>query len=67
MRERIIGWVLTAVAVAGAVIVLGAVGECENGGDNFQCVARVFWGFLLIACSMAGQAVRQCRGKEEER
>lgn len=67
MRDRIVGWVLTAVAVTGVLLVLGAVGECENGGDNFQCVARVFWGFLLIAMAMAGQAVRQCRGKEEER
>jgi len=66
MRERIVGWVLTAVAVTGVVLVLGAVGECENGGDNFQCVTRVFLGFLLIACSMAGQAVRQCRREEEK-
>lgn len=66
MRDRILKGALLTLAAVGVVLVLGAVGECENGGDNFQCVTRVFWGFLLIACSMAGQAVRQCRREEEK-
>lgn len=58
---------LLALAVVGVAIVLGAVGECELGGDLMECVLRTLLGSLFVAVAMAGQAVRQCRqGGEDE-
>lgn len=55
---------LAAVAIFGAVLVLGAVGECEQGGDLNTCTVRTLLGIMLVTVAMAIRAVREEREKE---
>lgn len=46
-------------ALIGTVLVLGAVGELENGGDLFGCTKRILAGATLWLAAWIGQAIRQ--------